>query len=228
MSSHLWCCAAVMAAWAALLAPAPASAQTATDPGDSVTTAAGPIVPGTEYDGALDSVTDADWYQVNVEGAATAITVTIARTSDTCEVWAHLVSLDGAVLGQVVVSDATPQRISAVTPAGGAYFVVLDNGPAPTCSGATYSVSVALADAVPSLRALVGPRTQNRPKRPNVYLCSLYTSEVDAELIVLRRTLKAHHHAHGSRRLRLRRKLVHLRSEYSANRKHVTYWCGPA
>lgn len=215
---------AVAVAACLLALPASAVAREIPDPGDTVLTAS-QVVSGATASGVLSAPDDADWYRVDVARPLTAIQVSVRQLNADCEVWARLVSLDGLIFDQVNAARDQSRSLTTVTPSGGPYFIALDHGPTATCGGATYSISVTLADAAPSLRAFTSPKAAKGLARPNWYLCQESTGRANSQAVRIARTRRALRHARGRTRKRLLRSARRARLEYRKARRAQRLWC---
>jgi hypothetical protein len=101
-------------------------AQDAYEPNEGIHEAAGGLVEGTNYNAAIGSTSDRDWYIVHVSGQG-ALDITLNNLTDPpanqCSVTMTLRNSDGISLNQISASNAAIQHIVYTTPGPGHYFI---------------------------------------------------------------------------------------------------------
>lgn len=154
---------------AALALPASAAAAPAYEPNDGIHQAFGPLAAGTNYDAAITSNNDEDWYVLYVSGQG-VLDVALTNTDDASGGSTHvdLLDKDGTSLNsESYISENTTEHLVYTTPGPGQYYVVIDSDSAgdqyrltvsgPLTTGPRPGPAAATPNTNPDLTTAFGP-----------------------------------------------------------------------
>ncbi|CAN5550904.1 hypothetical protein BH20ACT18_BH20ACT18_07480 [soil metagenome] len=114
----------------ALALPASASASPLYEPNDGIHQAFGPLQAGTNYDAAISSYNDTDWYvaYVSTQGVLDVGLTNTATSGYGCCLLVELFDQDGTYLNSTYVSRGTTEHLVYTTLGAGVYYVKVRDG----------------------------------------------------------------------------------------------------
>jgi hypothetical protein len=197
------------------------------DPGDTPAESEGPLEAGKLVSGIIDVSGDVDVFRVELASAPAMLDVAVAHTDSTCEIWATLLDSQGTELGTIFVPREGALSLNFLALVAGTYYVAISTGEYVQCSGAKYTLRLAVVDLPEEGLTSGDPdEVEFAAKRWGTTVACAQAKANAARLGILRRKLQRRYNlATGATKRRLRRRLVEVTKDYYAAKAEAEQIC---